>query len=541
VLEAELDPPITATSERGTPAVKHLRKPSLARLAPLTFLAALLVPALASAAPNDKQALDLAKEAIDVDYLGTNFAQAQAKLEQAVKLCEGNGCAPAVKAQVHRDLGLVLITGAKNIEEGKKNFIEALKANPAITLDPDLVTPEVQQAFDEARAAAGVSGAAPAPAAEPAAKPEEEAPPAAAGALEHDPAAEQAVLTPVPVYVTHPPGLKIDRVMVRYKPFGGAWKSVEMRRIKDGWGAEIPCLDVGSTTGDLKYYVEALDAAGVPQASTGTAQAPHRVPIKTELEGDPPHLPGRPPAAQCQDPGDCPPGFPGCGEGEQREGEAGDPGPKNWLSLGVQQDFLLLPSATGVCDGGTGYDCFFEDPETFYEEVPADRKNGEDGNEVAGGFKRATLRVLIGYDRMLTDNIALGARVGFAFGGGPMTPDGGVAFFPVHGEGRATYFFGERPMGRAGLRGFVHLSGGVAQVDAKELVVVYLNEQDRIRDERTTLAAWRKSGTGFAALGGGLMYAIAPNIGPYFDLRLMQLLGLSGTAVSPQLGFALGL
>jgi len=389
----------------------------------------------AAAAPQDAKALELAREAIEVDYLATDFTKAKQKLEQALQLCAGEACSLAIKAQIHRDLGLVLITGLKNREAGKQHFVEAFAADASISLDRDLATPEVQAAFDEARALAGVPAPAPAPG------------PAPAAPEEKPKAVEEPQPAPAPPPATEPVG-----------------------------------------------------------------------PVQKE---------------------DCPPNFPGCGTGGAKSEEL-DIGAQNWISAGVQLDFMILGATSGVCSGDSGYDCFFgPNPEDYYDQIPIDRSNGQDGNEVAGGFKRATLRIMAGYDRFFGENVGLGARVGFAFLGGPQAP-GGSAFLPLHGEARVTYVFGERPLARAGLRGFVHLAGGVAQVDASVPVVVYLNQQDFAADKRTPVTAWKKSGFAFAALGGGVMYAVTPNTGPYLDIRLMQMFGLSGTALSPQVGWAHG-
>jgi len=400
----------------------------------LAVVGLLLASRQAAAAPQDAKALELAREAIEVDYLATDFTKAQQKLEKALQLCAGEACSLAIKAQLHRDLGLVLITGLKNRAAGKQHFVEAFAADASISLDRDLATPEVQAAFDEARAVAGVP--APAPAAEPA--------PAAPDA-KPKPEEEPEPAPPAP-----PP-------------------------------AKEPVAPVGKE--------------------------------------------------------DCPPNFPGCGTSGVKETELG-PGAQNWISFGVQLDFMILGATPGACTEGSGYDCFFE-PDTYYDQNPIDRLNGQDGNEVAGGFKRATLRLLVGYDRFFGANVGVGVRAGWAFFGGPQAP-GGSAFLPFHGEARLTYVFGDRPLANAGLRGFVHVAGGFAQVDAAVPVVVYVSDADFRADKRTPVTAWKKSGFGFAALGGGVMYAVTPNGGPYLDVRLMQMFSLPGTALSPQLGWSQG-
>src|SRR6185503_16502021 len=102
----------------------------------------------------------------------------------------------------------------------------------------------------------------------------------------------------------------------------------------NGWGAEIPCLDVGSTTGNLAYFIQATNAQGELVAFSGTRNAPHQVPIKNQLDGDPPNLPGKPPPAQCADTADCPPEFPGSNNTVESAGAeggaAGEPVARNW-------------------------------------------------------------------------------------------------------------------------------------------------------------------------------------------------------------------
>jgi hypothetical protein len=66
-------------------------------------------------------------------------------------MCKGNACSAKVVGQIHRELGVVAIAGLKKTDEGKQHFVEALKADPTVQLDPDLTTPEIQAAFDEAK------------------------------------------------------------------------------------------------------------------------------------------------------------------------------------------------------------------------------------------------------------------------------------------------------------------------------------------------------------------------------------------------------
>lgn len=499
----------------------------------------------ARAEPNDDAAKKLATEAINVDYLATDFAKAKAKLDKALALCSKEGaCSAKVVAIVHRDIGVVYVTGLNNAAEGKKHFESALAIDPSIELDKDLTNRDIQAVFDEAKAEIGNDGAA-AAAAPPAAPAKEAGTPAGekppAGEIVHQPAAEQAVLTPVPVYVELPEGVIASKVTVRYKAFGAAeWKSVEMQQRKNGYGTEIPCLDVGSTTGDLEYFIVASDASGDVVAFGGTRNQPYKVAIKHELAGEPPHLPGKPPPAQCQDTSDCPPGFPGCMSGDKGGEEKHDTregaGKKNWLSLAFQQDILVLSSSKTACSNGSEYACFYENPTRYYSTDP---NPAEPGNEIAGGVGAGTMRVLLGFDRVFGENFSAGARVGYAFGGGPQATDG-APFLPFHGEVRGTYYFGSAPLSRKGLRPYAHLSGGIAQVDARVRVPIYAQPGDYTNNKLSQLAAWKKSGTGFVGAGIAMMYAITANTGPYLDLQVMQMLGVSGTSFSPQIGYAQG-
>lgn len=391
--------------------------------------ASVLLALPARAEPRDAEALALAKEAIESDYLATKFPDAEAKLLKAIALCENDACSTAIRAQLHRDLGVVYLGGMGRAEDAKGQFAAALKLDPGVALNPDLASEEIQAAFNEVKSK-GAAEPEPAPAAPP-------------------PAAPKRAPGPAPA---------------------------------------------ASTTGALT-------------------------------------------------PGDCPPDFPGCsGASPERRpceedgtcpDQAADGARKNWLVAGVQQDFLLLSSATNTCSGGTGYDCFRQD-DTFYDRIPFDRSGGELG----GGISLATTRVLAGYDRAI-GSFTLGARVGFAFGGGPQAP-GGKAFVPIHAEGRLSYWFGSNPFERTGLRPFLTLSGGVAQVDSRTAVIVYETESDFVADRRLELEAWKKTGLAFVSAGGGVMLAILPSTGPVAEIKVMQLLGAGGTALGAQLGYAIG-
>lgn len=513
------------------------------------LIAVLLGSPSALAASKEEAALELAKKAISTDYLETRFPDAEKKLQQALALCAPEGtCSDKVRARLHASLGVIYVGGMGRRDEGKAEFIEALKKDATVTLDADLVSPEIDAAFAEARLSAG--GAAPskaptAPSAPTSPTPSGPSVSSGNGDLIHAPPAEQATLTPLPLYVELPKGIVAAKVQAFYKPFGGVtWKSIDFRPVGAGWGVEIPCLDVGSATGTFAYYVQAFDGEKNLLSWSGTRSAPASVVIKSSIEGDAPHLPGEQAPLRCPDPGDCPPGFPGCHGSKPEEPPPCEPGAtcgeaeapkarKNWLSLGVQQDLLALGSSKATCAGENEYVCF-TDGDTYYAGIPYDKS----GDELSGGLRLATTRILLGYDRAI-GSFSVGARVGFAFGGGPKAEEG-RAFLPLHAEARVAYWFGHDPFGRVGPRPYLLLNGGIAQVDAKVPVLAYETKQDYIDDKRLSLDAWKKAGTAFVGGGVGMLLALTPRTGPLAEIKFAEMLGKSSPSLSLELGYAIG-
>jgi len=204
---------------------------------------------------------------------------------------------------------------------------------------------------------------------------------------------------------------------------------------------------------------------------------------------------------------------------------------KNWLSLHFQQDLLLFSSQDQVCGSGSSpdaknYSCF-QNGAPFNDTIASGP-----GNHVAGGIGRGTMRLLLGFDHLFTSNVSLGLRLGYAFGGRPPGTD---KFSPLHLELRANYWFGSAPFESSGVRPYLSLSGGLAEVDGKVSVEYY-------DDTSTKKAAdaWRKTGKGFAGLGFGVMIPFAGDNGIVPELRAMQMFGASGTVFALSVGYARG-
>ncbi|HEY3667641.1 MAG TPA: hypothetical protein VGL19_16670 [Polyangiaceae bacterium] len=215
--------------------------------------------------------------------------------------------------------------------------------------------------------------------------------------------------------------------------------------------------------------------------------------------------------------------------------EAPSKGQKNWLSLHFEQDFLLYPARDNVCASHANgtveapeYTCFQAGSRFGY--TPGQDIRPGVGNHVASGLGVATSRVLVGFDRLISSNVSVGARAGFAFRGGP-----GSKFLPFHGELRANYWFGTDPFESSGLRPYLSLSAGVAEVDGQVLVEYY-----DPAGKKGSLAAWRATGKGFAGLGFGMMIPFAGNSGIVPEVRAMEMLGASALALNLSLGLAYG-
>jgi hypothetical protein len=233
---------------------------------------------------------------------------------------------------------------------------------------------------------------------------------------------------------------------------------------------------------------------------------------------------------------DCESGEDDCKEESielKDEEPASGKGAKNWLSLHFGQDFLLYSAQENVCpsnspanDGAENYSCFQNSAPFNGDIAPGP------GNHISGGLGRATARVMIGFDRLLSANLSLGLRLGYAFGGRPPSED---KFFPFHAELRASYWFGSAPFESSGLRPFVTLSGGLAEVDGR-VPVEYYNPAG----QKGELIAYRKTGKGFAGLGFGVVVPFAGDNGIVPELRARQMFGAPGTVFDVSIGYARG-
>jgi hypothetical protein len=97
----------------------------------------------------------LNKKALDA-YQKRDYETARSVLKEALDLCNSSGLDKhPIKARTHIHLGVVLIGGFKQRDAGIKHFKKALQIQPDIQLTKSLVTPAMQDAFEEATVGQG--------------------------------------------------------------------------------------------------------------------------------------------------------------------------------------------------------------------------------------------------------------------------------------------------------------------------------------------------------------------------------------------------
>ncbi len=584
------------------------------RLQRLLAVALLLVALPASAQyTRDNAANKKIDEAINVHYLSTDFDKAEGVLTGTVNAC-ADKCSPQVIAKAWMYVGIVRGSG-KNDQAGAKDaFQKALAADPNVKLDAAIATPETQQTFENAGGAGGAAPAAPppAPAGAPAAGGEESGEGVACSPDVRD------IQTRRPIPVQCSTDEEATSLELRYKPFGSdTWKSVKMDKKGDTYQALVPCTDT-EIEGTLRLYVRAKDAGGETLGSWGTKNKPIEMNLAENVAAEPPSFDGEAPPERCQAQEECPPDFPGCddkkggggtvdwggacenssecksgllctnnvcetapscstdadcdtgscvdgkcavGGGEAPTG----PFKRHWIGIHVAQDIAII-GGSDVCtpnaQANDNFACFYDGTEIPFVNAPFP------GTGIQSGTVFATTRFLLSYDFAFTPNLTLGARAGYAIGGGPPAA-GGTKFLPVHAEARATYWFGRNALGSKGLRPYLALGGGMAQVDAKVKVTVKdcaldaaagadpsldpnvdppivqcvqaYETFDQTQMQDVKLDAYKKLGQGFVTGAAGLAYAFSPTMALQLNVNFMYMLPSSGAVIEPSLGFVTGL
>lgn len=370
--------------------------------------------------------------------------------------------------------------------------------------------------------------------------------------------AEQGILRPVPITVDLPDELagRARRVLVHYRLWGEPdWTTIALRH---GPGARfegaVPCIEISTVTGDLRYYIRVYDADDRVIASAGSLAKPYLVAIKHDST----LAPGAPRTAKCPDPADCPRGLPGCpservidvpcrADADCQKGmTCGFRGyceresrRRNWVSLSVEQGLGIM-SATGACglysQEHDGYACFRADEKQY---VGSPVLTNE---PLAVG--PAPTRIVLGYDRLVHTDTSIGVRLGVAVRGIGPTPREGTAFVPVSFAARLTHWFGADPFASARLRPFAFVTGGYEMVDIESTIRVredptkpsYQPSNDLVQE----LDLWKRAGDGFVGAGGGLAVPIGPRTAVVAEIAALGLFPFGALLIAPSAGLMVG-
>lgn len=228
---------------------------------------------------------------------------------------------------------------------------------------------------------------------------------------------------------------------------------------------------------------------------------------------------------------------------------------KNWISLSFVPDISIV-SGKNVCTADAqkndAYFCLRSD-RTHYTGTPT----LDNADNVNTGLALSTMRVVLGYDRLVIDNLTVGARLGFAFNG---VSDGGASLMPVHFEARVALWPGKKPFEGGLLRPSIFFSGGVAEIDSKVDVQVLedgkacgaTNPGDTespctrpsggkgVEKRTQTLVTYKRAGLGFASLGFGLDVAPIDRVAIHAGLRASVTFPAVTAVLSPEIGMAVG-
>jgi Tfp pilus assembly protein PilF len=218
------------------------------------------------------------------EYDNLSFDVAHATLDEALALCAKSGLDNhPIKARTYIHMGVVVLaSGPGQRDEAIKQFQRALAIQPDIRLTARVASPEVQSAFNEAKARTATPPT-----------PEKTEPPAVDGTagtteaipitpgLSHDAVASAAQNRAIPISVTTDASLAVKKVAVWFRPEGSpTFVAVELREYTPGnWSGSIP---EDATAGDeVAYFVSAENEDGELVGKQGTARAPLVVKLKS--------------------------------------------------------------------------------------------------------------------------------------------------------------------------------------------------------------------------------------------------------------------
>ena len=312
----------------------------------------------------------------------------------------------------------------------------------------------------------------------------------------------------------------------------------------------------------MRYWIQGFDDGGDPIASSGDPKHTYTVPIRDDIGGDAPHLPGKSAPKACGE--ECPPGLPGCGteekppaaETEEPKEKAPSPGRYALVWIGVSAELpelMQMPAGDDLCKLGSsglpansaGVYCTNPDGSDFPSRASPDQNNhlslqGQAGHS-DGGLHPGDIRVMATFDYALSSSFLVGGRLGYAFNSypGQAAEQAGKAFGPkVHLEARATYLFGQAPLTRTGFAPMVFAATGISEFDGHVTGAVSL---DNVAGQQP-VEMWVTDGPFFVAAGAGVRYQFSLRAAFTAAARVNAVIGGNGLLLTygPEVGVLYG-
>jgi hypothetical protein len=166
--------------------------------------------------------------------------------------------------------------------------------------------------------------------------------------------------------------------------------------------------------------------------------------------------------------------------------------------------------------------------------------NPKNGDAVNSGVSLGNTRAGVSFDYAATDNILVGARVGYVL----MTYPGQAAHVeghgfpaPVHLEARGTYLTGDRAVSRT-LAGMGFVDAGAGEYDASVAGTVLLHGNGGATTSKP-VRAWAVGGPVFAGVGLGIRALFASEIA--LTVAVKFTVAFNEQALLPSLGPEIGL
>ena len=121
----------------------------------------------------------------------------------------------------------------------------------------------------------------------------------------------------------------------------------------------------------------------------------------------------------------------------------------NWVTLSIQQDLVFQSKTPNACGIGSRYECFDAAGQrellTLDPNAPNQILFAPGGNQISGsGASPGTLRILLGYERVVHPNVSLGIRVGSVVSGKALKNEHGHPFLVFSRRGARHLVGGSR-------------------------------------------------------------------------------------------------